>query len=142
MTPLVRRYIKTSFIFLIAGLLLGGVIVVNQFVLNVYAPRLHVTAHAHLLLIGFMLLIVMGVATWMFPRPARDDGRYRPELAELVYWVMTVATALRATCEIVGGFTSTPVLRYGIALGGLGQLTGAALFVFNMWTRVRMPKAL
>ena len=79
MTPLVRRYIKTSFIFLIAGLLLGGVIIVNQFVLKAYPPRLHVTAHAHLLLVGFMLLIVMGVATWMFPRPAtRDTGRSLP----------------------------------------------------------------
>jgi len=43
----------------------------------------------------------------MFPRPVRDDTRYRPELAEAVYWVMTVA--------------------------------GAALFVVNMWWRVRMP---
>jgi len=140
MTPLVRRYIKTSFVFLLAGLVLGAVIVVNQFVLNVYPPRLHVTAHVHLLLVGFMLLIVMGVATWMFPRPARDDVRYRAELAEVVYWVMTIATALRATCEIAGGFSAAPALRYGVALGGLGQLAGAALFVLNMWTRVRMPR--
>jgi len=27
----------------------------------------------------------MGVATWMFPRPARDDASYRPALAEAVY---------------------------------------------------------
>jgi heme/copper-type cytochrome/quinol oxidase subunit 1 len=141
-TPLVRRYIKTSFVFLIAGLVLGAVIIVNQFVLNAYPPRLHVTAHVHLLLVGFMLLIVMGVATWMFPRPARDDVHYRAELAEVVYWVMTASTALRATCEIAGGFSAAPVLRYGIALGGVGQLLGSALFVFNMWTRVRMPRAL
>jgi heme/copper-type cytochrome/quinol oxidase subunit 1 len=140
-TPLVRRYIKTSFVFLLAGLVLGAVIIVNQFVLNVYPPRLHVTAHVHLLLVGFMLLIVMGVATWMFPRPARDDARYRSELAEVVYWVMTISTVLRAACEIAGGFSAAPALRYGVALGGLGQLVGAALFVLNMWTRVRMPKA-
>jgi heme/copper-type cytochrome/quinol oxidase subunit 1 len=138
-TPLVRRYIKTSFVFLLSGLLLGAVIIVNQFVLNVYPPRLHVTAHVHLLLVGFMLLIVMGVATWMFPRPARDDVRYRAGLAEVVYWLMTVSTVVRAAAEIAGGFSAAPALRLGIALGGLGQLIGAALFVFNMWTRVRMP---
>ena len=141
MTPLVRRYIKTSFVFLVAGLVLGGVIVVAQFVFNVYPPRLHVTAHVHLLLVGFMLMIVMGVATWMFPRPARDDARYRPGLAETVYWVMTVSTALRAVCEVAAGFATLPALRIGIAAGGLGQLAGAALFVMNMWTRVRMPQA-
>jgi hypothetical protein len=83
--PLVRRYIKTSFVFLVLGLLLGGWIVVGEFVLGAYPPRLHVTAHVHLLLVGFMLMVVMGVATWMFPRPAQASPRYRSGLAEAVY---------------------------------------------------------
>jgi heme/copper-type cytochrome/quinol oxidase subunit 1 len=139
--PLIRRYIKTSFVFLLVGLALGGWIIVQQFVVGAYPPRLFVTAHVHLLLVGFMLMIVMGVATWMFPRPARDDARYRPELAEAVYWTMTVATALRASAEILGSFTPAPGLRLAIAVGGLGQLAATVLFVLNMWTRVRMPTA-
>ena len=141
MTPLIRRYIKTSFVFLLSGLLLGAYIVVGQFVLDANPPRLLVTAHAHLLLVGFMLMMVMGVATWMFPRPARDDPRYRPELAEAVYWVMTVATAIRAGAEISVALAGALGLRWLIALGGLGQLAGTALFVLNMWQRVRMPPA-
>ena len=141
MTPLVRRYVKTSFVFLVAGLLLGGWIIVGEFVLGVYPPRLFITAHVHLLLVGFMLMLVMGVATWMFPRPARDDTRYRPELAEAVYWVMTMATALRAGAEIAVALAGTLGLRWLIALGGIGQLAGALLFVLNMWWRVRMPPA-
>jgi len=141
MTPLVRRYIKTSFVFLLVGLLLGACIVVGQFVLDAYPSRLLVTAHAHLLLVGFMLMMVMGVATWMFPRPGRDDTRYRPELAEAVYWVMTVATAIRAGAEISVALVGALSLRWLIALGGLGQLAGTALFVLNMWWRVRMPAA-
>jgi len=140
-TPLVRRYIKTSFVFLLAGLLLGGYIVTAQFVFDVTPPRLLTTAHAHLLLVGFMLMMVMGVATWMFPRPARDDTRYRPELAEIAYWMMAVATALRALAEVVVALTGALGLRWIIALGGIGQLGGAALFVLNMWWRVRMPPA-
>lgn len=139
MPPLVRRYIKTSFVFLVLGLLLGGYILVGEFVLGVYPPRLFITAHVHLLLVGFMLMIVMGVATWMFPRPARDDTRYRPALAETVYWVMTVSTAVRAASEILGGLSPAPWLRLLVAAGGLGQLAGAGLFVVNMWWRVRMP---
>ena len=87
MPPLIRRYIKTSFAFLIAGLILGGYLTVGQFLLAAYPPHLVITAHVHLLLVGFMLMMVMGVATWMFPRPAKDDTRYRPELAEAAYWV-------------------------------------------------------
>ncbi len=141
MTPLVRRYIKTSFVFLPAGLLLGAWIIVAEFVVGRYPPRLFITAHVHLRLVGFMLMIVMGVATWMFPRPARDDIAYRPELAEAVYWVMTVTTGLRALAEILAGLSPSSVLRLVIAAGGLGQVLGALLFVANMWRRVRMPSA-
>ena len=77
MPELVRRYIKTGFLFLVAGLLLGGYVLVAEFAVGRYPPRLFITAHVHLLLVGFMLMLVMGVATWMFPRPARDDARYR-----------------------------------------------------------------
>src|SRR5512144_1377719 len=141
MPPLVRRYIKTSFVFLMAGLVLGAYIIVAEFLAATYPPRLLITAHAHLLLVGFMLMIVMGVATWMFPRPARDDVRYRPELAEAVYWIMTLSTALRAGAEIALGATGAPALAPLVAIGGFGQLAAAALFVLNMWWRVRMPSA-
>ena len=141
MPPLVRRYIKTSFVFLLIGLLLGAYIIVAEFVLGAHPPRLLITAHAHLLLVGFMVMMVMGVATWMFPRPARDDTRYRPELAEAVYWVMTLATAVRAAAEVLLGVSGVPLLRWLIAVGGLGQLTGAGLFAVNMWWRLRMPPA-
>ncbi len=141
MTPLVRRYIKTSFVFLVLGLALGAYLIVAQFGVGAYPPRLVVTAHVHLLLVGFMLMIVMGVATWMFPRPSREDTRYRPELAEAVYWVMTLSTALRAATEMLLAYTGRPALGWLIAVGGLGQVAGAMLFVANMWVRVRMPPA-
>ena len=141
MPPLVRRYIKTSFAFLLLGLALGGYLVVAQFVLGSYPSRLLVTAHVHLLLVGFMLTIVMGVATWMFPRPAQGDGRYRPELAEAVYWLIAPATALRAAAEVLLAVTGAPWLGWVVAAAGLGQLAAAALFVLNMWWRVRMPPA-
>ncbi len=141
MTPLVRRYIKTSFVFLVLGLALGAYLIVAQFGVGAYPPRLVVTAHVHLLLVGFMLMIVMGVATWMFPRPSREDTRYRPELAEAVYWVMTLSTALRAATEMLLAYTDRPALGWLIAVGGLGQVAGAMLFVANMWVRVRMPPA-
>lgn len=141
MTPLVRRYIKTSFVFLVLGLVLGAYLIVAQFGIGAYPPRLVVTAHVHLLLVGFMLMIVMGVATWMFPRPSREDTRYRPELAEAVYWVMTLSTALRAAAEMLLAYTGRPALGWLIAAGGLGQVAGAMLFVANMWVRVRMPPA-
>jgi heme/copper-type cytochrome/quinol oxidase subunit 1 len=137
--PLIRRYIKTSFVFLLLGLGLGGYITISASVVGVRLSPLFVTAHVHLLLVGFMLMLVIGVATWMFPRPAREDTRYRPELAEAVYWIMTLSTILRACAEIGLGLSGAQALSPVVAAGGLGQLAAAAVFVVNMWWRVRMP---
>ena len=139
MPALVRRYIKTSLIFLLAGLLLGAYLIVAEFAIGRYPSRLLITAHVHILLVGFMLMIVMGVATWMFPRPARDARGYRPGLAAVVYWVMTVSTAVRGIAEVTTTFAASDSVRLVIVAGGLGQIAGAALFVVNMWSRVRMP---
>ena len=65
-----------------------------EFVLGRYPPRLLITAHVHLLLVGFMLQMVMGVATWMFPHPGREGTRYRPELA--FRWITSPGTTSRA----------------------------------------------
>jgi uncharacterized integral membrane protein len=138
MTPLVRLYVKTSFVFLLLGLILGGYVTVQVNLLGRGVPWPLITAHVHLLLVGFLLTLVFGIATWMFPRPARDDARYRPWLGWLVYWLLTASTAVRVLGEIgavAAGTRGSPLA----ALGGLGQLAAGILFVVNVWTRVRMP---
>ena len=141
MTPVVRLYVKTSFVFLLLGLALGGYITVQVNLVGRGVPWPLITAHVHLVLVGFMLMLVFGVATWMFPRPARDHGRYRPELAQAVYWLLTASTIVRTLGELAAAATWTrgSVLA---AVGGLGQLGAALVFVINMWTRVRMPGGL
>src|SRR5262249_22871008 len=121
MPPLIRRYIKTSFVFLIVGVLVGGWVLLGEFILGRCPPRLVITAPVHLLLVACMRLVVMGVATWLSPRPAGDDRRSRPERAETVYWVTTVSTALPAAAELTAGLSQSPLLRVLIAAGGIGQ---------------------
>ena len=138
MTPLVRLYVKTSFAFLLLGLILGGYITVEVNLRGRAVAWPLITAHVHLVLVGFMLTLVFGVATWMFPRPARDDGRYRPRLAWVVYWLLTASTLVRVLGELEAAAAGSRGSSLA-ALGGLGQLAAAIVFVANMWTRVRMP---
>jgi hypothetical protein len=140
-THLVRRYVKTSFIFLLAGMLLGGYATIEVNVRGRGVPWPLITAHVHLLQVGFVLMLIFGVATWMFPRPARDDVRYRPWLAEATYWVLTVSTAARALGELSAAAASVRGGSWLAALGGGGQLVATLLFVVNMWVRVRMPQS-
>ncbi len=41
-----------------------------------------ITAHVHLLLVGFILMMIMGVALWMFPRLPKGDEGYSPDLSK------------------------------------------------------------
>jgi hypothetical protein len=54
---------------------------------------------------------------------------------------MTISTAIRATAELTAPVMASGNIRLLIAAGGLGQVARAALFVVNMWSRVRMPTA-
>lgn len=142
MPALVRRYIKTAFVFFLLGMLLGAVMSVSRGLLGRAVAPLLVVAHVHVLLVGFVLMLIMGVATWMFPRPAAGDTRYRPGLAEAIYWLMTLGTALRFAAEAVAASRPGPELRLLITAGGLGQVLAGLLFVYNMWARVRAPSIL
>ena len=138
MTLLVRLYVKTSFVFLLLGLAVGGYITIQVNLVGRGVPWPLITAHVHLLLVGFMFMLIFGVATWMFPRPPRDDAHYRPWLGWLVYCLLMASTVVRTLGELgaaVAGTRGSPMA----ALGGVGQVAATVVFVVNMWTRVRMP---
>jgi hypothetical protein len=54
---------------------------------------------------------------------------------------MAMSTAPRAAVEISVAAAGGLGLRWIHRAGGLCQLVGTALFVLNMWWRVRMPPA-
>ena len=84
MTSLARRFLKTAIFFLVLGLLLGGMMLLRR-ELAASAPSAYVvSAHAHAILVGFVMMMILGVALWMFPRPAKGDTQYRPALVDFV----------------------------------------------------------
>jgi heme/copper-type cytochrome/quinol oxidase subunit 1 len=135
--PLVRRYLKTAIVFLLVGLVSGGWLLVRRELGGIYPSPTLVSAHTHVILVGFVMMMILGVAQWMFPRPAKDDPRYRPHVAEAAYWVVTAATALRFAAEVARAVTSAPLVKAAVLAGGLGQIAGLALFFYNLWPRIR-----
>jgi hypothetical protein len=72
---LVRRFIKTGITFLFLGLLLGGWMLVRRELLGIWPNPYLVSAHAHLVLVGFVRFLILGVARWLVPRAPKDDTR-------------------------------------------------------------------
>lgn len=97
-----------------------------------------VSAHAHAVLAGFVMFLILGVALWLFPRAEKGDPRYRPERVEAAYWILTVSTAARLAAEASRAWMDGgPWQPWAIVAGGTGQVLGLALYFWTMWPRIR-----
>ncbi|MEX0906802.1 MAG: cbb3-type cytochrome c oxidase subunit I [Gemmatimonadota bacterium] len=137
MHTLVRRYIKTGIAFLFSGLALGGWLLVRRELLGIWPHPHLVSAHAHAVLVGFVMFLIFGVALWLFPRAAKDDTRYSPGRVNASYWILTIATASRFVAEAARAWSDAAFLPWVVVFGGLGQIVGAAVYFLAMWSRIR-----
>ena len=78
----VRRFIKTAIGFLAAGVALGVYMLIRRELFGVWPDPYLVSAHAHAVLVGFVMFLILGVALWLFPRAEKGDERYRQFLQE------------------------------------------------------------
>lgn len=140
MNPLVRRYIKSAIVFLVVGMGLGlWLLAAREFGLPI--PWRLPSAHTHALLVGFVLMMIAGVALWMFPRARSGDARYRPVLGEIAWWLIAGGTAMRVALESMPGPADAPALHAAIVGAGALQVTGVVLVFISLWPRVRSSGA-
>jgi len=134
---LVRRYIKTAIAFLLVGLGLGGWMIARRELGGAAPGEYQISAHTHALFVGFIMMMILGVALWLFPRPDKADTRYSPALAEAAYWLLTAGTATRVLGELLRPTSSALWLRWTIVLSGFAQIAGFLVFFYTMWSRIR-----
>ena len=137
MHSLVRRFIKTAVAFLVLGLAIGTWTLVRREVFLRPPNPYEVSAHTHAILVGFVMMMILGVALWLFPRAERGEQQYDPRLAAAAYWLITIGTAARIASELARTGSTAAWLRSIVVMGGLAQLAGIVLFFFTMWPRIR-----
>lgn len=117
--------VRISFLYLAAGFIAGAVML-SGLIVDVSLR----VAHTEWLLVGFMLQLAFGVASWILPRtPKRKSAT--PVWAVLGLMNLGVVTA-----------SAGALLGQGNVLG-LGRaiaLAGAATFAVYIWPRVRSFK--
>jgi heme/copper-type cytochrome/quinol oxidase subunit 1 len=139
MLTLHQLFIKTSLLFLLAGTVMGALLQVR----GAFGPGASFnveTVHIHIMAIGFVLMLIMGVAYWMFPRPSGETPRQaaRDPLAWTSYFLLAPGLVLRVLGYLVlPASVKTPVLLLSAAL----QAGGIFCFIFAIWKRVGMPRA-
>jgi len=125
MDPVVRRFIKMSLVWLGLGVSLGLVMAVLP------AWARYRTVHLHLNLVGFVAMMIFGVAYHVMPRFSGNPLHW-PRLAVAHLWLANLGLTLLvvgfAARTHVGG-RAWPVLL----AGGSATVAGAYAFIYNIW---------
>ena len=130
----VRAFLKASLAWLALGVTLGVAMAAHP-TWTVYLP-----AHMHMVLLGFVTMMIFGVAYHVIPRFAGYPLHNR-RAGGVHWWVSNVGLAL-----MVCGFV-TRVVRPGmgtavLATGGALSAFGAYIFVYLIWRTVDGPAGL
>ncbi|HEX6693800.1 MAG TPA: cbb3-type cytochrome c oxidase subunit I [Longimicrobiales bacterium] len=130
MDSYVRNFVRASLLWLGVGVSLGIAMAVWPVPMLQYRP-----AHMHANLLGFVAMMIFGVAYHIMPR---FNGRplHSPALAELHLVVANAGLLL-----MVAGFAARVHWpgrgAWILAAGGLLSAVGTLLFITNIWITIR-----
>ncbi|MBI4457251.1 MAG: hypothetical protein HY644_15335 [Acidobacteria bacterium] len=138
MLTLHRLFVKTAIVYLILGTALGGFMLANKGWFRINMPHHFVTIHNHMISVGFVMMMIMGVAYWMFPRPSgvplREVGR--EPMAWANYFLLNLGLILRFVFEPFADWQPAGNL---LIISSLLQMLGISMFVVSIWKRIRFP---
>jgi hypothetical protein len=137
MPTLTRWFIKTALIYFVAALLVG-IVVMTRLVIDL--PPLAGAlgpAYFHLLMVGWVLQLIIGVAYWMFPKFSTELPRGYEWLGWTTYALLNAGLILRVISEPLMSVQPNPVLGWALAVSAVLQWLAGMAFVANTWTRVK-----
>lgn len=118
-------FVRASLCHLVSGFTVGALLLADKGV--PFAPSLWAlrSAHVEVLLMGWMVQLVMGVAVWIFPRFAL---RRAPQRSAVTAWLAFALLNAGVVCVAFGGGWA--------AAGRLAEIGAAVSFVAHLWGRV------
>jgi cbb3-type cytochrome oxidase subunit 1 len=140
MPPIARSFVKAAFLYFLAAFLLGALMSLDRWLNFSRWLKLVYLGQLHLLVVGWLTQLAIGVAYWMFPR-LRKEQDPRPRGSDTLAWCvlgcLNVGLLLRFALEPFYLRGPQSWLAALLALSGLLQAAAAVAFGFLIWARVR-----
>jgi hypothetical protein len=140
MPPIARTFVKAAFLYFLVAFLLGALMMLDSWLPFSRWLRVMYMSQLHLLVVGWITQLAIGVAYWMFPRFLKDQDP-RPRGPDALAWFVLISLnaglLLRFAVEpfyLMGGQTWLAAL---MALAGVLQALAALGFAWIIWGRIR-----
>ncbi len=138
MPRLSRLFLKTSFIYLAIGLLVGTLLAGQSvWQVPVFFSGLE-PVYIHLLTVGWLTLLIFGVAYWMFPKYTMEQPHGNDRLSWTAYFLLNAGLILRVVTEPLLSQTTNFLMALILTISAFCQWLGGLLFIFNLWQRVKV----
>lgn len=128
MDGFVKAFLKASLTWLVLGTT-GGIVMALYPAWTVYRP-----AHAHTVVLGFVAMMIFGVAYHVVPRfsGAPLPSRRMP----VVHWVMSNAGLVLLAIGFIARANGAHWAPWLLAVGGSLSALGAYLFAWTIWRTI------
>jgi hypothetical protein len=140
MPPLARTFVKLSFAYLIAGFLLAALMMLDRWLGFSRWLKVVYLSQLHLLVVGWLTQLAIGVAYWIFPRLLKQQDS-RPRGSDNLAWSVLVCLnaglVLRFLFEPFQLLGSHRWVAIVVALSGVLQAVAAGGFGLLIWGRAR-----
>jgi len=126
----VKAFVKASLAWLGVGVTLGIAMAIHP------SWTVYRTAHFHMNLLGFVAMMIFGVAYHVLPRFAGHPLRSH-QLAKAHWWLANAGLLL-----MTSGFVLVArgvATAWVVAAGGLSSAAGAYAFIYNLWRTLDGP---
>lgn len=137
MPHLTRLYVKTGLVYFVAAFVTGLAMAGRPWLPTTWPVAVLTPLYVHLLMVGWVLHLIVGVAVWMFPRWSRAQPRGPDWMGYGAYGALNLGLVLRVVAEpvfVVGGGI---LWAGGLVVAALAQWVGGMLVVALLWPRVR-----
>ncbi|WP_119071142.1 cbb3-type cytochrome c oxidase subunit I [Aggregatilinea lenta] len=132
MPVLARWYIKAGLVYFVLALVAGVVLAVHP----AWAGRLR-PVYVHLLTVGWITQLIIGVGYWMFPKVTKARPRGSERLGWASFVLLNAGLILRAIGEPRVASGMQPEFGWVVALSAVLQVIAGWLFVINTWPRIK-----
>lgn len=122
--------IRAALLYLGVGFLFGGLLLFNKGIPFEGGIWRLLPVHVELLLFGWMLQLIMGVAFWIAPRFSTAPRYGRVILAKLAFVLLNLGTCLSAAGQWSG---SAPLQL----IGRVVLLSAGVAFLLNLFPRIK-----